>query len=131
MEMIRQIYDKEGLGAFFKGVLPNLILVINPIINFVVYEFLKKIAIRKYKKEKLIPYSTVFTMSSVGKCMATLATYPILTLRVKLQADKSTNVRDKREEPQDKVDKSILGNFTSTKNYYNKIGGIAGLYKGL
>lgn len=71
------------MGAFFKGVLPNLILVINPIINFVVYEFLKKFAIRKHKSEKNIPFATIFTMSSIGKCMATLVTYPILTIRVK------------------------------------------------
>lgn len=32
------IYKSEGISAFFKGVLPNLILVTNPIIYFVVYE---------------------------------------------------------------------------------------------
>ena len=66
--------------------LPNLILVINPIINFVIYEFLKRFALRKYKQEKMIPYSTIFTMSSIGKCMATFATYPILTIRVSLNS---------------------------------------------
>ena len=35
------IYSEEGLWAFFKGVMPNIILVTNPIINFVVYERLK------------------------------------------------------------------------------------------
>ena len=99
MDMIKLIYEKEGPGAFFKGVLPNLILVLNPIINFVVYEFLKRFAMQRYKSEKNIPYSTIFTMSSIGKCMATLVTYPILTIRVKQQADKSSTIKDKREEP--------------------------------
>ena len=36
--MVKEIYENEGISAFFKGVLPNLILVINPIINFVIYE---------------------------------------------------------------------------------------------
>lgn len=39
--LIKDIYEKEGLWAFYKGVVPNLILVINPIINFVIYEGLR------------------------------------------------------------------------------------------
>ena len=41
LQLIRSILEKEGIGAFFKGVIPNLVLVLNPIINFVVYEQLK------------------------------------------------------------------------------------------
>ncbi len=44
---IKEIYQKEGLGAFYKGVLPNMLLVINPIINFVIYEGLKKFLLKK------------------------------------------------------------------------------------
>lgn len=42
IDVVKQIYQQEGLQAFFKGVLPNLVLVTNPIINFVVYEAVKK-----------------------------------------------------------------------------------------
>ena len=42
LAVVKQIYQTEGLQAFFKGVLPNLVLVTNPIINFVVYEAVKK-----------------------------------------------------------------------------------------
>ena len=89
--VIKEILDTEGISAFFKGVLPNLILVINPIINFVVYEYLKVFALNKYGSERKIPFSAIFAMSSVGKILATFATYPILTIRVKLQADKSNS----------------------------------------
>jgi len=41
LSIVRDIYVSEGLGAFFKGVIPNIILVVNPIINFMVYESLK------------------------------------------------------------------------------------------
>jgi hypothetical protein len=68
-------------------VIPNLILVLNPIINFVIYEFLKKFAVKKYGSERNIPFSSIFLMSSMGKIVATLFTYPILTIRVRLQAD--------------------------------------------
>jgi len=36
--LICKILDEEGFQAFYAGVLPNMILVLNPIINFVVYE---------------------------------------------------------------------------------------------
>lgn len=58
-----------------------MILVLNPIINFVIYESIKK----KYPQKGFIQ---IFIASSVGKLLATLATYPILTVRVKLQASK-------------------------------------------
>ncbi len=40
-EVVKEIYVKEGVSAFFKGLLPNIVLVVNPIINFTVYEYLK------------------------------------------------------------------------------------------
>lgn len=42
LETVRQIYKEEGLQAFYKGVIANMILVLNPIINFVFYEAIKK-----------------------------------------------------------------------------------------
>lgn len=89
-QLAKSILEKEGIGAFFKGVIPNLILVINPIINYVVYEQLKSILSKKYKSENHIPFSAIFFMSSVGKILATFATYPILTVRVRLQADENS-----------------------------------------
>ena len=58
---------------------------INPIINFVIYESLKKHAIRNYfdGNEKSLSKSAIFLMSSAGKIAATFATYPILTHRVR------------------------------------------------
>lgn len=35
---ILKIYREEGISAFFKGFVANMILVLNPTINFVVYE---------------------------------------------------------------------------------------------
>lgn len=43
---ITDIYNNEGIKAFYKGLLPNMMLVINPIINFVIYEALKKILLK-------------------------------------------------------------------------------------
>lgn len=85
LTVVKQIYEKEGLQAFFKGVLPNLVLVLNPIINFVVYE-----AIIAWMRDGKRSATTlqIFLASSLGKTLATFATYPILTIRVRMQANK-------------------------------------------
>lgn len=75
--VVREIYKEEGLQAFYKGVVANMILVLNPIINFVFYEAIKKNFAQKGTLQILVA-------SSIGKLIATLATYPILTVRVKL-----------------------------------------------
>ena len=82
VQTAKEIYQSEGIGAFYKGVLPNMILVLNPIINFVVYEALKKY-LTMNDKDKTGALK-IFISSSIGKLLATLATYPILTMRVKL-----------------------------------------------
>ena len=61
-----------------------MILVVNPIINFVAYESIVNLLKGKSKKEAKALH--IFIASSIGKLLATLATYPILTCRVKLQA---------------------------------------------
>lgn len=42
MSYIKEIFEKEGLKGFFTGTSSSLILIINPIINYVIYEYLKK-----------------------------------------------------------------------------------------
>ncbi len=70
------------MSAFYKGVLPNLILVMNPIINFVIYENLKRWMLnRKYS----LNFLQLFILSSIAKAIATVFTYPVLTVRVLLQ----------------------------------------------
>ncbi len=60
-----------------------MILVLNPIINFVTYETLKMELAQRH-----IAWTTfnIFMISSIAKSCASIITYPILTLRVRLQA---------------------------------------------
>ena len=81
-QTIKEIYQNEGIKSFYKGVLPNVILVINPIINFVIYENLKRTLLAKKYSLNAIQ---VFLMSAFSKAIATICTYPILTIKVKLQ----------------------------------------------
>ena len=58
-----------------------MILVTNPIINFVFYETIKKNFSQK-------GFWQIFVASSIGKLLATFATYPYLTIRSKLHSDR-------------------------------------------
>ena len=90
------IYKEEGLLAFYKGVLPNMILVLNPIINYVVYEAMKKrLTLNGLKQASVLK---IFIASSLGKILATLVTYPILTMRVKLQKQAGENEEENQSQ---------------------------------
>ncbi len=81
LNTIRDIYNKEGFMSFYKGVLPNMLLVVNPVINFVIYELLRKVLVKKSFSQNTL---SLFLASSIAKTIATIFTYPILTIRVKL-----------------------------------------------
>ena len=87
-ECIKEIYDEGGILQFYRGVAPNLILVLNPTINYVLYEAIKKYL--SLGNEKNVSALKIFIASSIGKIAATFATYPILTVRVRLQTAKNT-----------------------------------------
>lgn len=74
----KEIKNEGGYKAFMKGILPNLILVINPIINFVIYEKLRK----KLVKGSAQPgFLAILSISFIAKAIATLITYPMLTVK--------------------------------------------------
>ena len=57
-------------------------------------------------------------MSSIGKILATFATYPILTVRVRLQADSNSR------------DNSIKGQLNRIASQIKELG-VSGLYHGI
>jgi len=59
-----------------------MILVANPVINFVIYENLKKIML---DKKFSLNFIQLFLLSSIAKTVATIFTYPVLTIRTLLQ----------------------------------------------
>jgi len=59
-----------------------MILVANPIINFVIYENFKKVML---KKGYSLNFLQMFAISSIAKTLATICTYPVLTVRTLLQ----------------------------------------------
>ena len=62
-----------------------MILVANPVINFVIYENLKKLLLNQ---KFSLNFLQLFVISSIAKSISTICTYPVLTVRVKMQLTK-------------------------------------------
>jgi len=112
METIKQIYEKNGIKGFWKGLIPALILVSNPVIQYMVFEKLKGIL---EKRKKLGPWDYFF-LGAMGKTVATFATYPYLLAKSRLHTQ---NTSDKQ-----------VGATEMLSKILNKEG-FGGLFKGI
>lgn len=101
----------EGPQALFAGVLPALVLVINPILQYTLFEQLKNTV----EKRRRVTPTIAFFLGALGKLFATSITYPYIT--VKSQAHVAG--RDGEKEGMTAAIRRII-----------KEEGYAGLYKG-
>jgi hypothetical protein len=84
----RSIYSNEGFEAFFAGIIPSFILTSNPAIQFLVFDRLKSLLLTILKQQmKDRPVSAVesFVIGAIAKIAATLATYPYIMAKLRLQ----------------------------------------------
>lgn len=72
-----RIIREEGFLRLFAGVLPALVLVINPILQYTIFEQLKQ-ALEKRRK---VTATDSFLMGALGKLAATSITYPYITVK--------------------------------------------------
>lgn len=77
-----QIISKEGPATLWNGTLPSLILVLNPAVQFMFYEGMKRRAGRGGKK---ISSAEIFLIGAIAKAIATTATYPLQTVQAILR----------------------------------------------
>eukprot|EP00501_MAST-03F_sp_TOSAG23-6_P000976 GSMAST32.ASY1.ANO1.1012.1 assembled CDS len=73
------ILKEEGVFALWAGTIPSLILVCNPVIQFLVYERLKwylSTADQQYSKGISLGAHKIFFAGAIAKLVATIATYP-------------------------------------------------------
>ena len=70
----------EGPQAFFAGVVPALVLVINPILQYTLFEQLKNSVERRRKVTPTI----AFFLGALGKLFATGITYPYITVKSRM-----------------------------------------------
>lgn len=124
---IKDIYKQDGITGFWKGLLPSLILVINPAIQYMLYEEL--VRQRRAIKAKFhnlprgatvkLDASETFAVSALAKLGATFATYPMIVVKSRLQAmSKETE------------DLQYSGTWNAIATIYEQEG-VAGFFKGL
>ena len=101
----------EGPTALFAGVLPALVLVINPILQYTIFEQLKN-ALEKRRKATA---TDVFYLGAIGKLLATSITYPYITVKSRMHVAGNDNGRE-----------NMLESFGRIRREE----GWAGLYKG-
>lgn len=106
------LLKNEGPQALFAGVIPALVLVINPILQYTLFEQMKNSV---EKKRKVTP-AIAFFLGAFGKLFATSITYPYITVKSQMHVAAHS---EKKE-----------GVF-QTLNRVVKEEGYAGLYKGI
>lgn len=99
--------------ALFAGVLPALILVVNPILQYTIFEQLKDALSRR---RRVTPRDS-FLLGAIGKLLATSITYPYITVKSRM------HVANSKEGPQDGMMQSFRGIVARE--------GWGGLYKGI
>ncbi|XP_060945482.1 peroxisomal membrane protein PMP34 [Limanda limanda] len=123
LDAFAQIVRQEGVGALWNGTFPSLLLVLNPAIQFMIYEGLKRHLKKGVPRE--LSSIEVFLIGALAKAVATTATYPLQTIQSILRFGQYSRSTDESK---------ILSSLRSIKllllNRVRKYG-MLGLFKGL
>ncbi|CAA7259736.1 unnamed protein product [Cyclocybe aegerita] len=128
LETVQSILAKDGIGAFWRGIGPALVLVINPIIQYTAFEQLKNFLIQRRTAKlraagaaatavAVLSDLDFFFLGAFSKLIATSATYPYIVVKSRLQAGSANALKYKS---------SMDGLLTILKEE-----GVEGLYKGI
>ncbi|XP_050075127.1 peroxisomal membrane protein PMP34 [Anopheles maculipalpis] len=91
---LQYIARTEGVRGLWAGAIPSLMLVINPAIQFMVYEALKR-RLTVGGTGKTPSAITFFSIGAVAKMIATVLTYPLQLVQTKLRhgnSDRNLNL---------------------------------------
>ncbi|CAG8588500.1 3338_t:CDS:10 [Racocetra persica] len=100
---VLKIIEEDGIPAFWQGVIPALILVINPIIQYTSFEQLK-VQLEKIKKLGNLDF---FLLGAVSKLIATTITYPYIVIKSRMQLRKSSKESSRYNSVMDGVRKIV------------------------
>lgn len=106
------LLKNEGPQALFAGVVPALVLVINPILQYTLFEQMKN----ALEKRRRITPTAAFFLGALGKLFATSVTYPYITVKSQMHV---AGGGEKKEGMMQAINRVI------------KEEGYAGLYKGM
>ncbi|RMZ84056.1 hypothetical protein DV737_g1273, partial [Chaetothyriales sp. CBS 132003] len=80
------LLKEEGPGSLLSGVLPALVLVINPILQYTIYEQLRN----ALEKKRKVTSRDVFLLGALCKLLATTITYPYITVKSRAHVSKTS-----------------------------------------
>ncbi|RUS27644.1 mitochondrial carrier domain-containing protein [Jimgerdemannia flammicorona] len=117
VETALSILREEGFQGFYAGVKPALVLVMNPIIQYTVFEQLKA----RLARTKKLGNMDFFLLGAISKLAATSITYPYIVIKSRMQLKQSDT------SPSSSRYTSIWDGFTKIIQHE----GWGGLYKGI
>lgn len=96
LAVAKMVYKEYGISGFWNGVTASLVMVINPTIQYAMYEWLmslNKNMKNVKRKSKTVRPSTmeIFILSALSKAGATVITYPLMTVKTRMMAARKTD----------------------------------------
>ncbi len=95
LAVCRRVWAEGGAPAFWKGLLPSLILVVNPAVQYMLFEALTARALRVQAARRGggpsggapgLGLAGTFGLGAAAKVGATIVTYPLIVVKARLQA---------------------------------------------
>jgi adenine nucleotide transporter 17 len=115
------IVREDGFFALFQGLVPSLVLVINPVIQFVLFERLR-LWLTNHRVGRQLNAADFFALGALTKLCATFLTYPLLVVKTRLQLKEHTNTND--------PNLRYSGTIDGLRKIWQQEG-LAGFYKGV
>ena len=126
---VAKLHRENGLVGFWKGVVPSLVMVSNPAIQFMFFEWLQHKR-ADAKRSTQMTAGEVFGMSALAKLAATLITYPLLVVKSTVQNASKQAERERRAAASGAGSKQ-RSPILEVALHILKTEGAAGFYKGL
>lgn len=82
---LNQVLREGGLRAAYTGVIPNLMLALNPALEFTIVDQVKTLLLAWQHQESLAN-GQAFILGGLAKCAATVITWPFIKAKLLLQA---------------------------------------------
>lgn len=128
--LVKAIYLKHGILAFWKGYTASIVLISNPAINYTIVDYIKKLLeIRRGKIPLTILES--FVLGVFAKMVATLVTYPLIRAKVIMQTQNKRVSPIESDGSTDVPCNSPMGTtITNVLYHIYKMDGLKGFYNG-
>ena len=123
---IAEIVQQEGPRALFAGVLPALVLVINPILQYTIFEQLKN----SLESRKRVTPKDAFYLGALGKILATSITYPYITVKSRMHVATKDGPKESLNGSLKRVikDEGYVGLYKGEfVNFFPALGGVGGV----